>query len=355
MNWHNVHIFQPILRISKICIFNLIIYHIYSYCSSGSSQFLVLPLYTHHDNNGATLVLFLSHFPHEEMFFNISIRKFISPTNIEKGRVVDHLSKINETTGQDTSGSKTNESANQICDNMFAHLDNLSIKSPTIFKVNVGLRESNPGAFTPKMVSIGPYHKKDSQLWQMEKYKVLYLRRFLQRKEELGVESCISELMELKEEALKCYDDIENYGHDMNKILSTGSDSIGVLNYYISCIADRFLQMLLLDGCFVVGFIRELQEEYPQGEDKIINTNVGCIRDQVTRDLMLLENQLPFFILDKLHRMTKQDNELPFAIMAKRCFHINLPKGTPLALLELFYNANARKIKHLLHLGQTHR
>ncbi|KAM3338987.1 hypothetical protein P3S68_031073 [Capsicum galapagoense] len=237
---------------------------------------------------------------------------------------------------------------------MFLHLDNLSIKSPTIFKVNVGLRESNPDAYTPKMVSIGPYHKKDSQLWQMEKYKVFYLRRFLQRKKELGVESCISELMELKEEALKCYDDIENYGHDMNKILSTGSDNIGVLNYYISriadrCIADRFLQMLLLDGCFVVEFVRELHEEYPQ-EDKIINTNVGCIRDQVTRDLMLLENQLPFFVLNKLHRMTKKDNELPFAIMVKCCFHINLANRTPPALLEIYNKANEGNIKHLLHL-----
>ncbi|KAF3630957.1 hypothetical protein FXO38_26858 [Capsicum annuum] len=141
---------------------------------------------------------------------------------------------------------------------MFAHLVNLSIKSRTIFNVNVGLRESNPDAYTSKMVSIGPYHKKDSKLWQMEKYKVFYLRRFLQRKKELGVESCISELMELKEEALKCYDDIENYDNDMNNILFPGN--IAVLNDYRNHTVDRFLPMLLLDGCFVVEFIRERHE-----------------------------------------------------------------------------------------------
>ncbi|KAM3281348.1 protein like [Capsicum chacoense] len=267
---------------------------------------------------------------------------------IEEGRMLDHLIKIKETNGQDPSGSQTNESANQICDKMFAHLDNLSIKSRTIFKVNVGLSESNPDAYTPKMVSIGPYHRKNPQLWQMEKYKVLYLQRFLKREKELDVESCISELMKLKEEALKCYDDIEDYDNDMKDISFPGS--MKKLNDYMSGIADQFLQMLSLDGCFVVEFIRELQEEYPQGEDKIINTNVGCIRAQVTRDLMLLENQLPFFILDKLHHMTKQDNELPFAIMAKYCFPINVLKTTHPALLKLYYNANAGNIKHLLHL-----
>ncbi|KAM3338997.1 hypothetical protein P3S68_031083 [Capsicum galapagoense] len=254
---------------------------------------------------------------------------------IEEGRKVHYLIEVKKTNGQDLLGSQTKKSINQSFDEKFEDVNNSSIKSCTIFKVNVGLRESNPDAYTPKMVSIGPYHKKNSQLWQMEKYKVFYLRRFLQRKKELGVESCISELMELKEEALKCYDDIE----DLNN--------------------DQFLQMLLLDGCFVVEFIRELQEEYPQeeedledpqGDKTIVNTNVACILDQVTRDLMLLENQLPFFVLNKLHDMTKHDKELPFAIMAKCCFAINLPKTTPAALLEIHNNANAGNIKHLLHL-----
>ncbi|KAM3339001.1 putative protein isoform X1 [Capsicum galapagoense] len=248
---------------------------------------------------------------------------------IEEGREVDHLSGINETNGQDSSGSQPREIVNRIS-GMFKGLDNSSLKS-CIFKVNVGLRESNPGAYTPKMVSIGPYHRKNPMLRPMEKYKVLYLQRFLKRQEGLDLESCINELEELKEEALKCYDDIEDLKKDTSH-------------------TDQFLQMLLLDGCFVVEFIRELHKVYPPEEEKIIDTSVGYIFDQLTRDLMLLENQLPFFVLNKLHHMTKKDDELPFAIMAKCCFAINLPKTTPAALLEIHNNANAGKIKHLLHL-----
>ncbi|WMV23202.1 hypothetical protein MTR67_016587 [Solanum verrucosum] len=202
-------------------------------------------------------------------------------------------------------------SVNQIFDEMLEDLNNLSIKSCTIFKVNVGLRESNPDAYTPKMISIGPYHKKNPQLRPMEKYKQLYLQRFLQRKEGLGVESCINELEILKKETIKCYDDIEDQCDD-----SWGT--------------SQFLQMLLLDGCFVVEFIRECTKKYPEEEDNIINF-VDCIYNQILRDLMLLENQLPFFVLNQLHDMTKQDDELPLAILTNNLFtfFLDYPKMTP--------------------------
>ncbi|XP_055801370.1 putative UPF0481 protein At3g02645 [Solanum dulcamara] len=253
---------------------------------------------------------------------------------IEEGRKVDHIIDLND-------------------------LDNLYIKSWTISKVNVWLRESNPDAYTPKMVSIGPYHKKNPQLDSMEKYKKLYLRRFLQRKEGLDVKSCISEMVKLKKEALECYDDMK----------------------------DIDTKMLLLDGCFVVEFIREHSREHsPKGEDKIININNNYIRPRghvfnlwksgmrgkamynkplrsvpspnpahsgsfsasgcsfyISRDLLLLENQLPFFVLDQLFLMTKQDDDEPLEKLVSHWFHsfVHFPITT---------ECKAGNIKHLLHL-----
>ncbi|XP_049387639.1 putative UPF0481 protein At3g02645 isoform X2 [Solanum stenotomum] len=239
---------------------------------------------------------------------------------IEEERKVDHLIDIKDTNDQDPLGSQTKKSVNEMFD-----LDNLSIESSTIFKVNVWLRESNPVAYTPKMVSIGPYHKKNHQLGPMKKYKLLYLRRFLQRKEGLDVESCISELEKQKEEVLKCYNDIEDHDTDNS---------------------HEFCQMLLLDGCFVVEFIREYCEMCREGEEKIININDNYI----FRDLMLLENQLPFFVLNQLYDMTKQDDELPLAILVGNSFtfFVDLPKMTPESFKKT--KCNAKDIKHLLHL-----
>ncbi|XP_049354612.1 UPF0481 protein At3g47200-like [Solanum verrucosum] len=133
-------------------------------------------------------------------------------------------------------------------DEMFKNLSISPIESRTIFKVNKMLRELNSDAYTPKMVSIGPYHKKNPQLDPMEKYKVSYLKRFLQRREGLDVKKYISELMTLKEKALNCYDDIQDSIEDNSE----------------------FCQMLLIDGYFVVEFIRERSKLCPEGEDRII-------------------------------------------------------------------------------------
>uniref|UniRef100_A0A3Q7FYB7 Uncharacterized protein n=1 Tax=Solanum lycopersicum TaxID=4081 RepID=A0A3Q7FYB7_SOLLC len=213
-------------------------------------------------------------------------------------------------------------------DPLFENLFNSRVKPISIFKVNVGLRESNPDAYTPKMVSIGPYHNGKPQFRPMQKNKLLYLRRFLRRKERLDVDSCINEL---EEEARNCYDDIED--------LKIGS--------------REFCEMLLLDGCFVVEFIRERFEIGPRQEDEIIKSDIGCIYNQILRDLMLLENQLPFFVLDKLHEMTKQDDELPLAIQAviSFTFFVDLEKLIDQHKYEPLINiaSNARDIKHLLH------
>uniref|UniRef100_M1A818 Uncharacterized protein n=1 Tax=Solanum tuberosum TaxID=4113 RepID=M1A818_SOLTU len=178
---------------------------------------------------------------------------------------------------------------------MFEDLRKSSFKSSTIFKVNVRLRESNPDAYTPKMVSIGPYHRKNAQLRPMKKYKLLYLQQFLQREEGLDVQTCIKMLEDKKEDLLMCYDDIEDVD------------------------TNEFCKMLLLDGCFVVEFIRERSEIYSKGEDKIINF-VDYKYNQILRDLLLLENQLPFVVLKWLHLMTAKHGELPLEKLAITLF-----------------------------------
>ncbi|XP_049392333.1 putative UPF0481 protein At3g02645 [Solanum stenotomum] len=248
---------------------------------------------------------------------------------IEEGREVHQLSDTND---EDPSGSQTKKCVNQIFDKMFEDLDKSSFKSCTIFKVNVRLRESNPDAYTPKMVSIGPYHRKNAQLRPMEKYKLLYLRRFLKRSEEFDVKYWISMLEYMKEEALMCYDDIEYLDTDDN---------------------HEFCKMLLLDGCFVVEFIRECFNKYAEdGEDRIINF-VDYKYNQILRDLLLLENQLPFFILDRLHSLTAKDDE-PLEKLAITLFSqvVNLGYMSEYGILCLMnlsiYGFERRDMKHLL-------
>ncbi|XP_070056632.1 UPF0481 protein At3g47200-like [Nicotiana tomentosiformis] len=194
---------------------------------------------------------------------------------------------------------------------------NSAIRSTSIiFKVSVGLCESNPNAYKLKVISIGPYHKHNPELRSMKKYKLCYLQRFLHRKEGIDVESCTREL---EDEALKCYDDIENLDSD---------------------IVGNFSKILLLDGCFLVEFIRERCGMCPKVEGWIIPEN--CISIQVNRDLLLIENQLPFFVLTKLHHMTKGVEQIPFIKMVKKIFLHSLSKMTLASYLESEANTDRK-------------
>ncbi|XP_059292226.1 UPF0481 protein At3g47200-like [Lycium ferocissimum] len=214
---------------------------------------------------------------------------------------------------------------NQILNEIVTDLYNSSIKSCTIFKVTVGLSASNPNAYKPQLVSIGPYHNNNPQLRSMENYKLRYLQRFLRRKAGIDVERCIRELENLKDAALQCYDDIEDLYSDHN--------------------SGKFLKILLLDGSFVVEFIRERSGMVPNGENIIID--VGCIYHQVLRDMLLLENQLPFFVLTKLYDMTM--DQIPFTRLMKQTFNSSLLKMLPSSFIET-EGHDVRNIKHLLQL-----
>ncbi|KAG5608658.1 hypothetical protein H5410_019939 [Solanum commersonii] len=191
----------------------------------------------------------------------------------------------------------------------------------------MGLRQSNPDAYTPKIVSIGPNHRKNPQLGPMEEYKLLYLRRFLQRRQGLDMKYWIGILEDMEEEARMYYDDIED--------LDT----------------DEFCKMLLLDGCFVVEFIRKRECCQMSSEIlfKIINF-VDYKYNQILRDLLLLENQLPFFILNKLHDLTEQDTGLRLETLAITFFShvVNLGYIYNNRMDLKIFDTERRDMKHLL-------
>ncbi|KAG5571662.1 hypothetical protein H5410_061428 [Solanum commersonii] len=85
----------------------------------------------------------------------------------------------------------------------------------------------------------------------------------------------------------------------------------------------------------------------PKGQE-IINI-AGYICHQIFRDLILLENQLPFFVLNKLHDMTIQGDELPLLLLANVSFifFVDLPNMIRASFDET--ECNTENIKHLLH------
>ncbi|KAG9154757.1 hypothetical protein Leryth_014258 [Lithospermum erythrorhizon] len=217
---------------------------------------------------------------------------------------------------------------NQPDDNVLVVLtDKLNGLSPSlsercIFKVHNHLREANEKAYEPELVSIGPYHRGKVKLQMMEEHKLCYLRLMLQRKNE-NLAKYVSAMRSLEEEARKCYAEPVELG------------------------SDEFVEMLILDSCFVV----ELMRKYEMGnliEENDNVFNMDWMISNLRHDLMLFENQLPFVVIRKMFGLIeeKMNNRHFLIYLALRFFRGLLVKSVaPQALGE-----SDSSIKHLLEL-----
>ncbi|KAH9650138.1 DUF862 domain-containing protein [Citrus sinensis] len=99
-----------------------------------------------------------------------------------------------------------------------------------IFKVPDVLRKLNEKAYEPEMLAIGPYHHGKEQLLGFEEHKTRYLKKLLERTS-IPLSDYVMAMRALEERARKCY------------------------GRSISLNRDEFVQMMLLDGCFIVELI----------------------------------------------------------------------------------------------------
>jgi len=60
-------------------------------------------------------------------------------------------------------------------------LDPLSSPEPCIYKVPDPLRKLKKEAYSPQILSIGPFHHGIKKLRNMEKHKLRYLKEFMER------------------------------------------------------------------------------------------------------------------------------------------------------------------------------
>nr|GMD40414.1 UPF0481 protein At3g47200-like [Ipomoea batatas] len=191
-----------------------------------------------------------------------------------------------------------------------------------IFRVYERLRRTNPDAYTPLTISIGPYHHGKSELRKMERFKELYTQSLLERAEGVGVEECWKKLKELEGRA-ESY-----YGDEIDEKVS----------------GDEFVKMLMLDGCFIVEFvIRSYLREFDEGQeykDDPIYKMISGMESNILR-----ENQLPFFVLKALCDMITPRLK-GFLQMVKIAFESKIPKMNIISLLNT--EVNPQEVKHLL-------
>ncbi|XP_040999434.1 UPF0481 protein At3g47200-like [Juglans microcarpa x Juglans regia] len=162
-------------------------------------------------------------------------------------------------------------------------------------KVPVPMFKVDKGAYVPMVVSIGPFHHNEPSLQAMQTQKRQFLDRLIRNRTgqpilEKGLKNAMREL----EEKTRDF-----YAYDFQAIKP-----------------DDFVHMMLLDGCFIVELLRLYEKKYV-GEPFF---KTRWMRTNISRDLLLLENQLPMFVLQKIFELTTLTGEETLNMLALRFF-----------------------------------
>lgn len=79
---------------------------------------------------------------------------------------------------------------------------------------------------------------------------------------------------------------------------------------------DDFQEMLILDGILIIELIRKCElDNLRKGDEDDTTLQYEQVLSQACHDLMLIENQIPFFALDQLFSMTNRRSRQQFIFL----------------------------------------
>jgi hypothetical protein len=193
-----------------------------------------------------------------------------------------------------------------------------------IFRTPITLKSQNEKAYIPRAFSFGPFHHGNPNLKAMEKIKATYLQGLLSRFSETKLGDIIKSIKTVEKEARACYAEPISYS------------------------SDEFVKILVIDGCFLIELFRKFDcEQLKQKDDPVVT--MACISSFLSHDLALLENQVPWIVLEQLFNVTLGHHEIhkkkPLIQLVMEYFdHIFLSFLPPLTV-----DSN-QDIKHILDL-----
>jgi hypothetical protein len=230
-----------------------------------------------------------------------------------KGKDIDvgSASDIEMATNPDYCKERERKKATDIWAKLDSEVKRMSFKRNgsecCIYRVPKPLRHVNWKAYAPLLISIGPLNREKTRLQAMEKEK------------------------------LKCFKKLTGPdGMDKKKIIdiliSIENQEERLRNCYsekFKLIESRdFVKMILLDAVFIIQFLLE-SYDHDNGPKNFEPRMTLDIRE----DLMLLENQLPFFIIQEIYDQVNPPSQggtaIPFLDLAKFHFGKHMVQTSP--------------------------
>lgn len=200
-----------------------------------------------------------------------------------------------------------------------------SLKS--IFRVPENLRtlhhDPNNEMYIPDTVSIGPFHHENTSLKVNEDLKLHYLYTLLSRQPNLEatLHKCVTALRDIEQTARHCYEETLNIN------------------------SNKFVEIMLLDGCFIIElFLKYAFKGLRRRGDPIFTIQLFF---DVRKNLILLENQIPWMVLQSLFEIVPKTAPCTLSELALGYFKKMLPGE--LAFLREKFSQEGNHLLDLIH------
>ncbi|KAK1373515.1 putative Transmembrane protein [Heracleum sosnowskyi] len=176
----------------------------------------------------------------------------------------------------------------QIRKNIEEELDeeNISETPVCIYSVPTSLVFSHPEAYTPQQVALGPYHHWRQELYGMERHKIVAARRTMKH--------------------VKCF---KTFPEIVDRLQKLEPKIRACYHKYLTVNSETLTWMMAIDVPFLLDFL----EGYAMKEGLLLTRSksrftaslLDCAEKkashvEIMRDILMLENQIPLFLLRKL-------------------------------------------------------
>ncbi|KAK8586970.1 hypothetical protein V6N13_085982 [Hibiscus sabdariffa] len=212
----------------------------------------------------------------------------------------------------------------------------------SIFSIPSILFRHNESSFLPNCFSIGPIHRGKNHLVAAEKIKINYLTSVLSRvvtdlpgemseeskevEEQKVLSDLINAVKSIEKQASACYADYD----------------------FAAELGDEFVNTMLLDALFIIELFRKDAEEVKEHDDPIFS--MSCMLQFLHHDLILLENQIPWLVLEILFEKTRLPGETKSLIELALFFFANTFTSHPPPKQTQASRFKDQDVKHILDL-----
>ncbi|KAJ4794997.1 hypothetical protein LUZ62_046243 [Rhynchospora pubera] len=163
----------------------------------------------------------------------------------------------------------------------------------SIYRVPVCIKDLHSKAYKPQLVSFGPFHYGEPQLMPMEEHKHRAMLHFLKRTKQ----------------------PLENFVTAVEEVVVQLQDSYQKLDERWIKDRDGFVQLMIVDGCFMLEVMckstntvfkystpgtRSSVEDYAPNDPIFSAHGMLYTVPYIKRDMLMLENQLPLLVLERL-------------------------------------------------------